>query len=305
MKNENITLLVLAAGMGSRYGSLKQVDKIGPSGETITDYSIYDALKAGFNKVVFVIRKNIESDFKEVFGRIEKHVEVEYVFQELNAIPAGIEISPERVKPWGTGHAVLMAMDKINTPFAIINADDFYGAASYQIVANYLKIQQIPDNQRYCMVGFELKRTLSEFGHVSRGICDIDSNGYLNSITERTKIQYTQNNQKIVFIDENENEHTLTGNEIVSMNFWGFPPSIFQHLEKKFDTFIRKQAMNPKAEFYLPFAIDELIKEKIAQVKVLPSPSDWFGVTYKEDKEITIRKIRQLIEQGIYPEKLW
>ncbi|MGC8802527.1 MAG: sugar phosphate nucleotidyltransferase [Bacteroidales bacterium] len=291
--------------MGSRYGGLKQVDKIGPAGETITDYSVFDAKRAGFDKVVFVIRKSIEADFREIFQRNEKHMEVEYVFQELDAVPPGIQISTERTKPWGTGHAVWVARKAINTPFAVINADDFYGAQSYRVVADFLKDGTIPEKDKYCMIGFPLRNTLSEFGHVSRGICEVDEHQFLKGIVERTKIQYTTDKSSIIFYDENEQPHLLSGNETVSMNFWGFSPAIFDFLEKQFDEFIRLNAQNTKAEFYLPTSVNELIRAKSIKVKVLNSPDSWFGVTYKEDRDVTIQRIRQLIEKGQYPSQLW
>lgn len=300
-----ITLLVLAAGMGSRYGGLKQVDKIGPAGETITDYSVFDAKRAGFDKVVFVIRKSIEADFREIFQRIEKHMEVEYVFQELDAVPPGIQITSARTKPWGTGHAVWVARKAIHTPFAVINADDFYGAQSYRVVANFLKDNTIPEQEKYCMIGFPLRNTLSEFGHVSRGICEVDANQFLRGIVERTKIQYTADKSSIIFYDENEHPHPLSGSETVSMNFWGFSPTIFDFLEKQFEVFIQQNAQNTKAEFYLPTSVNELINAKAIRVKVLESPDSWFGVTYREDRDITIQRIRQLIEKGLYPSQLW
>lgn len=297
------TLLVLAAGMGSRYGSLKQVDKLGPSGETITDYSIYDAIRAGFGKVVFVIRKSIEADFKEVFNRFSEKVEVDYAFQELDAIPSGIKLPADRQKPWGTGHAVLVAADKIKTPFAVINADDFYGAQSYKVLADHLIKYNNSDKDLYSMVGFELEKTLSEHGHVSRGICVQSNSGILKSITERTQIQRIDN--KIVYKDADEKWYPLNSNDIVSMNFWGFPQSIFKHLEVKFKTFIEANYSNPKAEFYLPFAVNDLINEGVADVKVLRSADNWFGVTYKEDKELTIKRIHELVGKGVYPKNLW
>lgn len=300
-----ITLLVLAAGVGSRYGGLKQVDKIGPVGETITDYSVFDAKRAGFEKVVFVIRKSIETDFREIFRRIEKHMEVDYVFQELDAVPRGVQIHPERTKPWGTGHAVWVARNAINTPFAVINADDFYGAQSYSIVAEFLKDSTMLQSDKYCMIGFPLRNTLSEFGHVSRGICKVDENHFLEGIVERTKIQHTDDKRSIIFYDENDQSQPLTGNETVSMNFWGFSPDIFSYLERQFDAFIRQNAQNTKAEFYLPTSVNELIISKTIRVKVLQSPDSWFGVTYKEDREITVQRIRQLIDRGFYPSQLW
>jgi len=297
------TLLVLAAGMGSRYGSLKQVDKLGPSGETITDYSIYDAIRAGFGKVVFVIRKSIEADFKEVFNRFEGKIEVDYAFQELDAVPAGISIPAERQKPWGTGHAVLVAADKISTPFAVINADDFYGAESYKVVADHLIKYTNNDKALYSMVGFELNKTLSEHGHVSRGVCTEDENHLLKSVVERTQIQRV--GDKIMFKDSNDQWQPLNEKDIVSMNFWGFPKSVFKHLETKFKSFIEKNYQNPKAEFYIPLAVNDFIHEDVAELKVLRSPDSWFGVTYKEDKELTIKRIHELVEKGIYPSNLW
>ena len=297
------TLLVLAAGMGSRYGSLKQIDKLGPSGETITDYSVYDAIRAGFGKVVFVVRKSIEPDFREVFSKLSDKIEVEYVHQELDNLPSGISVPAERQKPWGTGHAVLVAASKIKTPFAVINADDFYGADSYKVMAEHLMRDRSSDKSAYSMVGFKLENTLSEYGHVSRGVCVTDSNNILKSITERTQIQKIDG--KIVFKDSDDSWKPLTGKEYASMNFWGFPSSIFPHLEKKFKLFIEANIQNLKAEYYIPLAIDDLIKEDIASVNVLNTNSKWFGVTYKEDKESTIQKIQELVNQGVYPSNLW
>jgi UTP-glucose-1-phosphate uridylyltransferase len=296
------TLLVLAAGMGSRYGSLKQVDKLGPSGETIMDYSIYDAIRAGFGKVVFVIRKSIEADFKEVFNKFNDKIKVEYVFQELDNVPAGIKVPAERQKPWGTGHAVMVAVDKIDTPFAVINADDFYGADAYKVMANHLTALQ-NDKDIYSMVGYVVDKTLSENGHVSRGICETDSNHMLKSIVERTQIQRLDG--KIVFKDADEKWQPLTGKEFASMNFWGFPVSVFAELQNKFKQFIEANYQNLKSEFYIPIAIDQLIKENKANVKVLNTSAQWFGVTYKEDKESTIKNINLLVEKGVYPKNLW
>lgn len=297
------TLLVLAAGMGSRYGSLKQVDKLGPSGETITDYSIYDAIRAGFGKVVFVIRKSIEADFKEVFSKYNDKIEVDYAFQELDNIPAGISVPNERQKPWGTGHAVMVAADKINAPFAVINADDFYGAQSFKVIADYLIANQASVKDTYSMVGFVLENTLSEHGHVSRGVCQTNTSGHLTDVQERTQIQRIDGN--IVFKDSDESWVPLTGKEIVSMNFWGFPVDVFSQLQRKFKAFIEKNHDNPKAEFYIPYAVNDLIKEREAHVKVLSTSDLWFGVTYKEDKETTINNIRDLVNKGIYPSNLW
>jgi UTP-glucose-1-phosphate uridylyltransferase len=297
------TLLVLAAGMGSRYGSLKQVDKLGPSGETITDYSIYDAIRAGFGKVVFVIRKSIEADFKEVFHKFNNKIEVEYVYQELDNVPEGIKVPADRQKPWGTGHAVMVAVENIKTPFAVINADDFYGAGSFQTIANHLSKIYSDDIETYCMVGYKLENTLSEHGHVSRGVCRTTEENILKSIVERTQIQRI--NEKIVYKEAEEIWKPLTGNEIVSMNFWGFPPTVFKNLKEKFKVFIENNYQNLKAEFYLPFAVNDLINEGKAKVSVLQTPDLWFGVTYKEDKETTISKLHELVNKGIYPENLW
>jgi len=296
------TLLILAAGMGSRYGGLKQIDRLGPSGETITDYSIFDAIRANFGKVVFVIRKDTEADFREIFGRYSSKIEIDFAYQELDKLPAGYSVPADRVKPWGTGHAVLVARDKINEPFVVVNADDFYGAGAYATVAKHLS-KPIPTEDLYSMVGFVLENTLSEFGHVSRGVCDVDANGYLKKITERTQIQ--RKDGGIAFRDADESWHSLTGNEIVSMNFWGFPQSFFNELQGKFEAFIATAINNPKAEFYLPFAVDELIAEGKAKVNVLTSPDSWFGVTYREDRDSTVAKIAELVKEGKYPKSIF
>jgi UTP-glucose-1-phosphate uridylyltransferase len=297
------TLLVLAAGIGSRYGSLKQVDKLGPSGETIIDYSIYDAIRAGFGKVVFVIRKSIEAEFREVTAKFSRKISIDFSFQELDNVPEGIKVPAERQKPWGTGHAVLVAANKIDTPFAVINADDFYGAQSYKVISDYLTANHNSDKDKYCMVGYHLKNTLSENGHVARGVCEISENHLLKSVVERTQIIRQEEN--IVFKDSDESWKTLSGEAMVSMNFWGFPASVFKHLEKKFKSFILSNYQNPKAEFYIPLAINELLSENEARVKVLSTPDSWFGVTYKEDKESSIKKLNSLIANGVYPKKLW
>ena len=299
----DLTLLVLAAGMGSRYGGLKQIDPVGPSGETIIDYSIYDAKRAGFTKVVFVIRQELESDFKEVFfNKLEKHIKVDYVFQELTDIPEGLEVPSSRQKPWGTAHAVLVSDPKVNEPFAVINADDFYGLESFQKAADFLK-QKYQDNQ-YALIGYQLKNTLSKHGHVARGICEINNEGYLQNVVERTKIYYDDNNN-IVYEDEDSSVRSLSGNEIVSMNLWTFFPSVFDYAKEYFKEFIRENAENPKAEFYIPTLIDRMIKAGETKVKVITTNEKWFGVTYKEDKPDVENKIRRLIDQGKYPESVW
>lgn len=296
------TLLILAAGMGSRYGGLKQIDKLGPSGEIIADYSVYDAIRAGFGKIVLVIRQSAEADFREIFDKHAQKIEIEYAYQELDLLPAGFSVPADRIKPWGTGHAVLAAKSKITTPFAVINADDFYGAGAYQLLSTHLS-NATEDKSTYCMVGFQLNKTLSEFGHVSRGVCETDANNYLKKITERTKIEKT--NSGIIFTDSDGSRHTLNGTETVSMNCWGFPVSFFNQLEEKFTAFMKVNGTDLKSEFYLPFAVDELIAEGKAQVKMLQSPDSWFGVTYKEDKPATQSRLTELIEQGKYPKNVW
>jgi len=298
------TLLVLAAGMGSRYGSLKQIDPVGPSGETIIDYSIYDAIRAGFGKVVFIIRKSFEQDFKEIFiAKLQPYIPVEYVFQEIDNIPADLTYSPERTKPWGTAHAILMAKDVINEPFAVINGDDFYGEGAFKTMADYL-ISLTPEQQtNYSLVGYQVGNTMSENGTVSRGVCLADSNEYLQSVTERTNIQYTHGG--IAYTNADGAYVFLKPETLVSMNFWGFTPAYFSQTETMFSEFVKANGDNLKAEFYIPTAIDTLISSSKARVKVLKSNARWFGVTYKEDKPVVIQKLAQLIKTGIYPVKLW
>jgi NDP-sugar pyrophosphorylase family protein len=297
------TLLILAAGMGSRYGSLKQVDPVGPSGETILEYSVYDAIRAGFGKVVFVIRKDIEKDFKEVFiHKLQKYIEVDYVFQELGMVPSGIKVPAERVKPWGTGHAVMVAASKVKGPFAAINADDYYGLDAYSKMATYLS-RLSASQTNYAMVGFDLDNTLSEYGFVSRGVCQVDGNSNLVDVTERTRIERTE--KGVAYKDTYEALVYVDVKSIVSMNFWGFTPLFFSQLEDHFQEFIRANYTNPKAEFFLPFVVDDLIKTKKASVKVLRSADRWFGVTYKEDKPLVVAKIKELTEGGVYPKSLW
>ena len=298
------TLLILAAGIGSRYGGLKQVDPVGPNGEAIIDYSIYDAIRAGFGKVVFVIRESFAEAFSNSFSKkLEGKIETAYVFQELNNVPDGIEYTSERKKPCGTGHAVLVAKDVINEPFVVINADDFYGHSAYKKIGDYLDSvtdSVIPD---YCMVGYGLQHTLSEHGYVSRGVCETDKNNYLETVIERTHIEKVDGN--ILTELDGGSKMEMTGKEVVSMNIWGFTPSYFDFLEKYFEAFIRQNAGNSKAEFYIPFVVNELINTGKAKLKVLESKDRWFGVTYKEDKELAVRNIAGLIKKGVYPEKLW
>ncbi len=295
------TLLILAAGLGSRYGGIKQMDKIGPAGESIIDYSVFDAIRAGFGKVVFVLNKNIIDDFKGIYEtRLKGKIQTEYILQELNNIPAGIEFNAERVKPWGTAHAVLVAKDIIKEPFAVINADDFYGKDAFKVLSEYL--QSLSNNSTdYSMVGYKLKNTLSENGSVSRGICSYET-GFLTDVVERTNI-YKKDN-KVVF-EENETVLEIPEDSIVSMNFWGFSPKFFSQMENDFKKFIIENAKNLKAEFYIPLVANNLIKRNEARVKVLTSDAEWFGITYKMDKEETIKKVSQLVERGSYPPSLW
>ncbi len=296
-------LVILAAGMGSRYGSLKQIDRFGPSGETIVEYSIYDALRAGFGKIVLVIRHQFEEDFKEiVLKRAMTKADISFVFQELDNLPSGFSLPADRVKPWGTGHAILMAASKVNTPFAVVNADDFYGSQSYKVMSDFLSAGQSGKTEEYCLVGYKLVNTLSESGSVSRGICVVSHDHYLEDITEHKKIMET--GEGIVTVTEKGTIH-LTGHETVSMNLMGFLPSMFKHLESQFRDFLLKNAGNPAAEFYIPFAMNEVIHQGAARVKVLHTPEKWFGVTYKEDRAMVMNSLRSLVEKGLYPPDLW
>jgi dTDP-glucose pyrophosphorylase len=294
------TLLVLAAGMGSRYGGLKQIDPVGPAGETIIDYSIFDAMRAGFGKLVFVIRKDIESAFREAIGaRFEKRLPVEYVFQELDKLPPGFSVPPNRTKPWGTGQAILMAEKVIHEPFAAINADDFYGAASFRVLAEHLRSGS-PD---YSMVGFVLRNTLSEFGSVARGACEVSAEGYLQGVKELTKIEKDGNGAK--YTDASGAVHRLTGDEPVSMNMWGFTPGLFPHLREQLIEFLKRHGQEEKSEIYIPLVVSELVRSKKERCKVLRTTDAWFGVTYREDRPFVVEGIRSLIKRGDYPEKLW
>jgi len=297
------TLLILAAGLGSRYGGLKQFDKIGPSGETIMDYSIYDAKRAGFGKVVFVIRKSFEDDFKnQVLSKYKGFIEVDYVFQELNKLPDGVTLPKEREKPWGTGHAVLVAKDKINEPFAVINADDFYGKDSFIAIASYLMaIDESVDN-KFCMLAYKLKNTLSKHGSVSRGVCYLDKNDYLINIVEHTKI-YKENSE--IFSDFEDKKLIINEDTPVSMNLMGFDSSAFKYFDSYFNNFIKENINNLKAEFYLPSVVTNIIKTGSGKVRVLPSNEKWFGVTYQKDKEIVVNSIKAKVEDGTYPENLF
>ncbi len=298
------TLLILAAGLGSRYGGLKQLDQIGPSGETLMDYSIFDAKRAGFGKVVFVIRKSFEEDFiNHIFSKYIDFIEVDYVFQELDTLPEGYSVPPERIKPWGTGHAVLMAQTKIDCPFAVINADDFYGKDSFLAIASFLIALDEDNKNRYCLLAYKLKNTLSEHGTVSRGLCYLDKNDYLINIEEHTKISIEKN--AIISIGKNNQKFDLSENAPVSMNLMGFTPSAFSYFKYYFNEFIENNKDSLKAELYLPEVVSKIIKSGSAKVRVLPSNEKWFGVTYKEDREIVVQNINEMINKGVYPNKLW
>lgn len=288
-------LLVMAAGMGSRYGGLKQIDSVGPNGETIIDYSIYDAINAGFGRVVFIIRKEIEDVFKDAVGsKYNGRIDVDYVFQELDVLPSGYSVPADRAKPWGTGHAILVAAEVTDKPFAVINADDFYGAESFEALARFLNSS--PNADEYCMVGFKLANTLSKHGTVARGICSTNEDGILQTVTETYNISPPP---------ISSDAGPLTGEEIASMNMWGFKPSIFGHLNEQFADFMNANADNPKAEFFIPEVVGELIESKKASVKVLETASTWLGVTYKEDKASVISEMQILVDDSIYPSPLW
>lgn len=297
------TLLVLAAGMGSRYGGLKQVDPLGPNGETIIDYSVYDAIQAGFGKVVFVIRKEIEEAFKETFGNKFSHqIEVDYVFQELDNVPAGIQVPADRTKPWGTGHAVLVAKDAIAEPFAMINADDFYGKEAFQLMADFLSARDNEENL-FCLIGYKLKNTLSDHGSVNRGECFTDAEGNLTDIQERLKIRRLEDGS--VVYEADGTLHPMSEDTITSMNMMGFTPKAFAYLETFFNDFIQAHSHELKSEFYVPTMLSRAIAEKETKVRVIPTDSNWFGVTYREDRQLVVDSFAKLTEEGVYPPKLW
>jgi hypothetical protein len=298
------TLLILAAGIGSRYGGMKQVDPFGPSGETITDYSIYDALRAGFDRFVFVISPSMEEDFRSSFvKKFPSHVEVDYVIQSTDKIPKGITLPVERVKPWGTAHAVLMAKDTIMEPFGVINADDYYGPESYRIIHDFLVRSSNKLPGQYCMVGFELQKTISEHGSVARGVCQVNDRGFLEGMVERIKVYLKEG--EIVFEDENGKVEKLDRMSTVSMNLFGFTPDFFGYAETHFGEFVLENLENPKAEFFIPLVVDRLLSSGKASMSVLQSPESWFGVTYQEDKPKVQKAIRDLVDSGVYPESLW
>lgn len=296
------TLLILAAGMASRYGSMKQTDAFGPHGETIIDYSIYDAIRAGFGKVSFIIREEFHESFKSIFEpKLQGRIETDYVFQSYDLTPFGIDKTIERQKPWGTGHAVLAARNQINEPFCVINADDFYGYEAFEKMANFLN-NEVKDDY-YALMGYQVDKTLSDYGSVSRGICRVNADGNLQEINERTKV-YAKDGQ-IVYEEENGEVTPLHEDARASMNFWGFTPAIFQQSENMFKRFVEANENNPKSEFFIPLVAEELVKTGQAQFKVIPTSAKWFGVTYKEDKPIVQKSLAELVANGTYPESLW
>jgi NDP-sugar pyrophosphorylase family protein len=295
------TLLILAAGMASRYGSMKQIDGFGPNGETIIDYSIYDAIKAGFGKVVFIIKEEFVDNFKSIFEpKLNGKIETDYVFQNFDIKQYGVDLEIERAKPWGTAHAVLAARHVVKEPFAVINADDFYGLDAFQKMYTFLTTEA--NGTTFSMIGYEIGKTLSEHGSVSRGVCKVDASGNLEEIVERTNV-YKEFD--VIVYEENDRKHPLEFDTRVSMNFWGFTPDIFNVSQELFKEFAHANKDNPKAEFFIPLVGDHLIRSKKADVKVIPTSSQWFGVTYKEDKPIVQESIDQLIKDGTYPENLW
>jgi len=296
------TLVIMAAGMASRYGSMKQIQQFGPGGETIMDYSIYDAIKAGFKKVVFIIRKDFAEDFKAIFEpKLKGRIETKYVFQEMDKYLDGYLVPADRKKPWGTSHAILCAKEAVNEPFAVINADDFYGADAFKKAADFLKSECSPSV--YAIIGYQLANTLSEHGTVSRGVCEVDEKGNLVGIKERLKIS----RQNGVMVDEeSETKKVELAEEVkASMNFWCFHPSVFNFIEEGFQVFLKENIDNPKAEYLIPFTADQWIKAGKGVIKVIPTSSKWFGVTYKEDAPVVQRSLNELVQRNEYPNNLW
>ena len=291
MDTNKTTLAVLAAGMGSRFGGLKQIEPLGPNGQVIIDYSVYDAVEAGFNKAVLIIKKEIEHDFREVIGkRIEKMIDVDYAFQELDKVPSWFTVPEERTKPWGTGHAILCAKDVIDTPFAVINSDDYYGKEAYGLLHDFL----VKGTDEFCMAGFQLKNTFTDNGTVSRGVCEVGADGKLSSIVERTKIKDCK------YTEDGENWVDLPDDTLVSMNMWGYTTKVFDFLEDGFDKFLKENGTIPKSEYFLPLMVDDVIKTGKTSVSVLPTNSRWYGVTYKEDKDSVVKAFKELTDKGMY-----
>ncbi len=299
------TLFILAAGMGSRYGGLKQIDGVGPHGETIMDYSVYDAMRAGFGKVIFVIRHDFEDAFKKVIlSKYEGHIPVEVVFQSVDSLPEGYVCPEGRTKPWGTNHAVLMGRDAIHEPFAVINADDYYGRNSFEVLGNYLANEQKNSKGRYSMVGFKVGNTVTENGTVSRGVCKVSPEGKLETVVEHTAIGY-DSEHRICYRDADGESHLLSPETIVSMNFWAFTPDYFEYSMREFRDFLDKYINVEKSEFFIPSVVDHLIRHGEATVDVLTTDSQWFGVTYQEDRERVVKEFARLHDEGMYPDKLF
>lgn len=300
-------LIIMAAGMGSRYGGLKQIDPVDQDGHIIMDFSIYDAVKAGFEKVIFIIKKENEQDFRETIGdRMAQRIEVEYVFQDIAALPEGFTVPEGRVKPWGTAHAVLSCLSVVDGPFAVINADDYYGQQAFQMIYDYLASHEDTDRYQYTMVGYLLENTLTENGHVARGVCGTNADGKLTEITERVRIEKRADGPAYTE-DDGATWTPLAGDTVVSMNMWGFTNSMLPEIRDRFAAFLSANlSKNPlKCEYFLPFVVDELIREDKAEVTVLKSKDRWYGVTYREDKPVVVAAIQSLKDQGLYPQKLW
>ena len=296
------TLLIMAAGMASRYGSMKQVQQFGPGGETIMDYSIYDAIEAGFKKVVFIIREDFADDFKNIFEpKLKGKIEAEYVYQELGAFLGEFTVPEGRTKPWGTSHAILCAKNSVQEPFAVINADDFYGKDAFGKARNFLSNEC--DERTFALLGYELGNTLSENGSVSRGVCEVDHNNNLVQIVERLKVY--EEGRKIVYEEGDGSKHEIPENFKASMNFWCFHPSLFSFLEKEFHEFLKQNINDPKAEFLIPHSADRFIKKGLGVIKVIPTAAQWFGVTYKEDAPVVKRRLNDLVQDGAYATGLW
>lgn len=303
--NKSATLVIMAAGMGSRFGGLKQIEPVGPDGEIILDYSVYDAVRAGFDKVIFIIKKEIEEDFKKVTdGKYEGKVKIEYAYQDISNLPEGFTVPEGRVKPWGTAHAIYSCKDLIDGPFAVINADDYYGADTFKVIYDELTREKEDDGKyQFSMVGFKIENTLTENGHVARGVCKIE-NGLMTDIVERTKIMYRDG--KIMFTEDEETWTEIPEGTPVSMNLWGFTKEILTEIENRFAAFLVKNSDNLlKCEYYIPLVVDELVKEGKAEIKALETPERWYGVTYKEDKQSVMTALKQKAEEGIYPSPLW
>ena len=300
METTSTTLVVLAAGMGSRYGGIKQMEGFGPGGETLMDYSIYDAIKSGFKKIAFIIRRDFANEFREIFEpRLKDRIELEYVYQDMNAYTEGMTVPGERKKPWGTAHAVLCAMEKVKEPFAVINADDFYGYDAFEKAENFLLSECSPD--RYAIIGYDLLKTLSENGTVNRGVCQVDEEGNLSSIVERINVGMKEGK---VLCDDNKEPKELPLDTSVSMNFWCFHPSIFEYTRKQFREFLQANIQDPKSEFFIPIVADQFIKDG-GTIKVITTHVPWFGVTYKEDAPDVEKRLKELVQEGEYPERLW